>query len=1100
MPQEPEEGKPAATRRLAVVMFLDMVGYSAMMAKDEAQAMNHVKALEMILATEIPAAGGRLVKFMGDGSMAEFPTAIAAVNCSRNILKAIATGYASDRPEDRYQVRIGLHLGEVMEEKGDLFGDAVNIAARIQPLADPNGIAMSEVVQVQIKNQITLMGTFIPARRLKNIPEPVDVFLAMPSGEKYPVWFLRKNRGVRHGVMTGTAILTTLLCVWAGSRHLMAWFGPSRTVNFPFPQNITYRYGSKVANRTPAQVESDIQSVFNLWRKKYLIRKGAPPGTWRVKMEDGNTVSESIGFAMLVLVAMDNRYNRTQDQFDGLWKYHQSFLDERGMMNWLVDASGKIAGGGASTATEMDIAMALLLAHRQWCTGAASYYLTEALTLIDKIRRNCFEPGTNYQRPGDNFGGSDRMAGNRICPANMAVFGMATRDPFWTEAINVNMAFIERCRSRSPAGLVPQMADQDGNPVTGESYDFGAWPTLWRFGLDYLWFGPGSRTTPKMFLSHATAFAINKSGGNPREVRDSFTLDGNPLGTPGWTTGLGGFGIAAQATEEQDWLNSLYAGLIEELRNPLARNYSMLYDLLNMLTITGNFPNMWDVRTTDDVGGPPRGVGFDSPLRLGTARNGNMSSSTEFVVDQLRGRVLKFHHDAVAATEYLAETVPVGQNWGTCDTLCIPFKASPPRLLTLQMRDSGNELWECVLRLRETWEEYRIPFEAFKPSASAEGRMDGILDLLNVPELRLLLAGPAGTVWMGSVTLNGVGSPSGTSYAAKPFQFESVGKLWKYEGDGGKADFRIEPAGAPDGTLRISFSNTVTSGFWGVGMNVHQDLRRYSGLRVKMKSVRGVPVALKIGEASGEDWLVNIKPSASFKEYILPFNIFYYTPDAGKKQNGIMELSMIENMVIVGISLDGSDTIWISSIGLTTTASGRVAPPEPAVKAASAASTVPVRSAVLDLSAMPTWSYSGYGGTIRMALEPAGASAKALRFDYSATVTEGYYGVGMTPDVRDWRPYASLAVRIRSANGLPLRIMIKDSGDEVWTAILKPGVNESEVPVPLKSFKIREDFNSGRRDGILDLAEIKEFHFIQPEAFAGPAKDTVRIFSIALVK
>src|SRR6267154_6242837 len=104
---------PQRNRRLAAVMFLDMCGYSAMMAKDEARALFCVGELEKLLRAEIPRAGGRLVKFLGDGSMAEFPTALAAVHCSQNVLAVIESNNAWTPINDRYAVRIGLHLGEL---------------------------------------------------------------------------------------------------------------------------------------------------------------------------------------------------------------------------------------------------------------------------------------------------------------------------------------------------------------------------------------------------------------------------------------------------------------------------------------------------------------------------------------------------------------------------------------------------------------------------------------------------------------------------------------------------------------------------------------------------------------------------------------------------------------------------------------------------------------------------------------------------------------------------------------------------------------------------------------------------------------------------
>ena len=173
-------GIPQQNRRLAAIMFLDMVGYSAMMSKDEARALACVGELEKLLRAEIPRFGGRLVKFLGDGSMAEFPTALSSVTCSQSVLSAIEANNAWIAPENRYAVRIGLHLGELVDVQDDIFSDTVNVAARIQPLADPGGIAMSSFLYSQIKNQLNLKGTYLPPQKLKNIPEKIRIFLVHP--------------------------------------------------------------------------------------------------------------------------------------------------------------------------------------------------------------------------------------------------------------------------------------------------------------------------------------------------------------------------------------------------------------------------------------------------------------------------------------------------------------------------------------------------------------------------------------------------------------------------------------------------------------------------------------------------------------------------------------------------------------------------------------------------------------------------------------------------------------------------------------------------------------------------------------------------------
>jgi class 3 adenylate cyclase len=199
-------------------MFLDMVGYSAMMAKDEARALACVQDLEKLLRIEVPRAGGRLVKFMGDGSMAEFPTALAAVYCSQNVLNTIESNYAWVDPTHRYAVRIGLHLGELVDVQDDIFSDTVNIAARVQPLADPGGIAMTSLIYAQVKNQLNLNGVYLPPQKLKNIPEKIRIFLTDPVGPGAKTAAMRRHK--RLAIKVAIGVVVALLCSWLALHFL----------------------------------------------------------------------------------------------------------------------------------------------------------------------------------------------------------------------------------------------------------------------------------------------------------------------------------------------------------------------------------------------------------------------------------------------------------------------------------------------------------------------------------------------------------------------------------------------------------------------------------------------------------------------------------------------------------------------------------------------------------------------------------------------------------------------------------------------------------------------------------------------------------------
>jgi adenylate cyclase len=188
-------------------MFLDMVGYSAMMARDEERALVCVGELEKLLRAEVPKFGGRLVKFLGDGSMAEFPTALSAVRCSQSVLLDVESNNAWVPAEKRYSVRIGLHLGELVDRADDIFSNAVNVAARIQPLADPGGIAMSSFIYSQIENQLDLKGTYLPPQKLKNIPEKMRIFLVEPIGSGATGRAIRRHRPLAVKAVIGVAVV-----------------------------------------------------------------------------------------------------------------------------------------------------------------------------------------------------------------------------------------------------------------------------------------------------------------------------------------------------------------------------------------------------------------------------------------------------------------------------------------------------------------------------------------------------------------------------------------------------------------------------------------------------------------------------------------------------------------------------------------------------------------------------------------------------------------------------------------------------------------------------------------------------------------------------
>ncbi len=168
------------TRRLSAIVFTDMVGYTAKMANDETAAMRFLKIHDDMIRAEIAATTGRIVKTIGDSFMIEFSSAVEAVECMAAIQARFAEYNKSVEPSEQILIRVGIHIGDVVAmEDGDLIGDGVNIAARLQPLAKPGGICVSravyDAVHASEKSRRTTWKSVGP-KHLKGVDGTVDVF------------------------------------------------------------------------------------------------------------------------------------------------------------------------------------------------------------------------------------------------------------------------------------------------------------------------------------------------------------------------------------------------------------------------------------------------------------------------------------------------------------------------------------------------------------------------------------------------------------------------------------------------------------------------------------------------------------------------------------------------------------------------------------------------------------------------------------------------------------------------------------------------------------------------------------------------------------
>jgi class 3 adenylate cyclase len=164
-------------RRLAAILSADVVGYSRLMSIDEAGTLARLKAMRRDLVDpQIAAHSGRTFKLMGDGALVEFASAVDAVTCAIEVQKQVKE-HNSGSPEDsQIQFRIGINVGDIIVDGDDIYGDGVNVAARIQALADPGGIYISRGAAEQVRDKVPIKIETRGEQTVKNIARPIEVF------------------------------------------------------------------------------------------------------------------------------------------------------------------------------------------------------------------------------------------------------------------------------------------------------------------------------------------------------------------------------------------------------------------------------------------------------------------------------------------------------------------------------------------------------------------------------------------------------------------------------------------------------------------------------------------------------------------------------------------------------------------------------------------------------------------------------------------------------------------------------------------------------------------------------------------------------------
>lgn len=210
-------------RRLTVILAADVVGYSRLMEFDEVGTLAALKAQrEELIDPAIAECNGRVVKLIGDGTLVEFASVVDAVTCAVAIQQCLSERNDGVPDDRRLSLRIGVHLGDVIVEDGDIYGDGVNVAARLEGLAEPGGICLSQQAYDQVETKLDLQVADLGAQQVKNIVRPVRAFRVLHAGMTpyRPYGPMRRSLGAKR--LIGLAAVVLLIALGL----ILGWWQP----------------------------------------------------------------------------------------------------------------------------------------------------------------------------------------------------------------------------------------------------------------------------------------------------------------------------------------------------------------------------------------------------------------------------------------------------------------------------------------------------------------------------------------------------------------------------------------------------------------------------------------------------------------------------------------------------------------------------------------------------------------------------------------------------------------------------------------------------------------------------------------------------------
>jgi adenylate cyclase len=240
-------------RKISALLAADIVKYSRLVADAEEETVRRLAAYRTVFEEVTAHHGGRIVNMVGDAVLAEFPSSVDAVRCALDVQEAARTSNAAYPPERHMQIRIGVTLADIMDQDGELFGDGVNIAARLESLAPAGAICVSQTVREQVAGKIEATLIDIGEQQVKNLPNPIRAYVIAQPGAEAPQ--AKKVAKPRRGRVVATAAVVAAACAAAAvaAVQLRGERAPTSAVAAaPTPQDVPPSMAAPASAAAPA--------------------------------------------------------------------------------------------------------------------------------------------------------------------------------------------------------------------------------------------------------------------------------------------------------------------------------------------------------------------------------------------------------------------------------------------------------------------------------------------------------------------------------------------------------------------------------------------------------------------------------------------------------------------------------------------------------------------------------------------------------------------------------------------------------------------------------------------------------------------------------